>query len=133
MTGRKQAHPQTNKEVVKNRKPIFARSCRSAQPGTPAAPREVHLPLLPHGPSGVHEHLPRRTRLRRPAGPEENRSVSLQHFLSVRQTYHTPASPNCQLQYLPSSRLYFSSTAGGIWARSVMIAVARALAQPQSH
>src|SRR2546428_8566500 len=58
-------------------KPIFAQSCRSAQSGHPTAPREVHLPLLPHGPSGVHRHLPRRTRLRRSAGPEENRSVPL--------------------------------------------------------
>src|SRR5215472_15787076 len=60
-----------------HRKPIFARSCRSAQSGHPTAPREVHLPLLPHGPSGVHRHLPRRTRLRRSAGPEENRPVPL--------------------------------------------------------
>src|SRR5438874_1328684 len=60
-----------------HRKPIFARSCRSAQSGCPTAPREVHLPLLPHGPSGVHRHLPRRTRLRRSAGPEENRSVPI--------------------------------------------------------
>lgn len=60
-----------------HRKPIFARSCRSAQSGSPTAPREVHLPLLPHGPSGVHRHLPRRTRLRRSAGPEENRPVPL--------------------------------------------------------
>src|SRR5258707_5441439 len=60
-----------------HRKPIFARSCRSAQSGCPTAPREVHLPLLPHGPSGVHRHLPRRTRLRRSAGPEENRPVPI--------------------------------------------------------
>src|SRR5438874_12979007 len=60
-----------------HRKPIFARYCRSAQSGSPTAPREVHLPLLPHGPSGVHRHLPRRTRLRRSAGPEENRPVPL--------------------------------------------------------
>ena len=60
-----------------HRKPIFARSCRSAQSGLPTAPREVHLPLLPHGPSGVHRRLSRRTRLRRSAGPEENRPVLL--------------------------------------------------------
>src|SRR5215471_17784698 len=67
-----------------HRKPIFARSCRSAQSGYPTAPREVHLPLLPHGPSGVRRHLPRRTRLRRSAGPEENRPVPLtsHHCLS---------------------------------------------------
>ncbi len=60
-----------------NKRPIFARSCRSAQSGCPAAPREVVLPLLPHGPGGVRRHLPRRTRLRRSAGPEENRPVHL--------------------------------------------------------
>src|SRR2546430_723024 len=62
---------------VANRRPIFTRSCRLAQSGTPATPREVHLPLLPHGPSGVHRHLPRRTQLRQSTGPEENRSVPL--------------------------------------------------------
>lgn len=76
---------QSNKPLIcskeGHRKPIFARSCRSAQPGTPAAPREVHLPLLPHGPGGVHEHLPRRTRSRRPTGPEENRPILLEQIL----------------------------------------------------
>src|SRR5216683_7653061 len=77
-----------------HRKPIFARSCRSAQSGCPTAPREVHLPLLPHGPSGVHRHLPRRTRLRRSAGPEENRPVPL---ISSERYYFTPSADGCQL------------------------------------
>ncbi len=72
-----------------HRKPIFARSCRPAQPGYPTAPREVHLPLLPHGPSGVHRHLPRRTRLRRSAGPEENRSVPLGIHLCRTATFYS--------------------------------------------
>src|SRR5437868_3588867 len=83
-------------------KPIFARSCRSAQSGCPTAPREVHLPLLPHGPSGVHRHLPRRTRLRRSAGPEENRSVPIicwnASILLLRRTdvnhFYWPYSPS---------------------------------------
>jgi len=64
-----------------DRKPIFAQSCRLAQPGNPTAPREVHLPLLPHGPSGVHRRLPRRTRLRQATGPEENRPVPFESLL----------------------------------------------------
>src|SRR5437588_1204652 len=78
MTGHEPTPDEQEKEQTK---PTFTRPCRSAQSGTPAAPREVHLPLLPHGPSGVHEHLPRRTQLRRPAGPEENRPVRLEYFL----------------------------------------------------
>src|SRR6266516_1258383 len=76
-------------KVDEHRKPIFARSCRSAQPGYPTAPREVHLPLLPHGPSGVHIHLPRRTRLRRSAGPEENRSVPLTFLRCGTPTFYS--------------------------------------------
>src|SRR6266487_3123626 len=76
-------------KVDEHRKPIFARSCRSAQPGYPTAPREVHLPLLPHGPSGVHRHLPRRTRLRRSAGPEENRSVPLTFLRCGTPTFYS--------------------------------------------
>jgi hypothetical protein len=33
------------------------------RPGDPAAPREVHLPLLPSGPDGVRRHLPRGDRI----------------------------------------------------------------------
>ena len=33
------------------------------RPGDPAAPREVHLPLLPPGPDGVRRHLPRGDRI----------------------------------------------------------------------
>src|SRR5438034_8377182 len=94
-----------------HRKPIFARSCRSAQSGSPTAPREVHLPLLPHGPSGVHRHLPRRTRLRRSAGPEENRPVLLtfhDHLLTVPRNgsiqvaehpHFTRMAGNCQAKF----------------------------------
>src|SRR5437016_3465704 len=108
-----------------DRKPIFAQSCRLAQPGNPTAPREVHLPLLPHGPSGVHRRLPRRTRLRQATGPEENRSVPLK-FLLVEHCYFTPKEEICQEKYLPISRLYFSLTSAGILPRSVRMAVARA-------
>src|SRR5712692_6670865 len=73
-----------------HRKPIFARSCRSAQSGCPTAPREVHLPLLPHGPSGVHRHLPRRTRLRRSAGLEENRPVPFVLFPRGTRLLYSP-------------------------------------------
>ena len=63
-----------------SKEPAFARSCRSAQSGYPAAPREVYVLLLPHGPDRVSKHLPRRTRLRRPAGLEENRPVPYRLF-----------------------------------------------------
>src|SRR5579883_1776199 len=65
------------------RKPVFARSCRSAQSGNPTAPREVRLPLLPHEPGGVRRHLPRRTRLRRSAGPDENRPVPFDSLSAI--------------------------------------------------
>ena len=97
--------------MYRHRKPIFARSCRSAQPGSPTAPREAHLPLLPHGPSGVHRHLSRRTRLRRSAGPEENRPVPLtfyHRFLALSRNgsmqvaehpHFTLVAANCQAKF----------------------------------
>jgi len=39
------------------------RSPLQLRPGDPAAPREVHLPLLPSGPDGVRRHLPRGDRI----------------------------------------------------------------------
>jgi hypothetical protein len=39
------------------------RSPLRLRPGNPAAPREVHLPLLPSGPDGVRRHLPRGDRI----------------------------------------------------------------------
>ena len=135
-------------KVNEDRKPIFAQSCRLAQPGDPTAPREVHLPLLPHGPSGVHRRLPRRTRLRQATGPEENRSAPLEslhltrtlktgrssgyHQLSRMDHHHfTPTQEICQERYLPISRLYLSLTSAGILPRSVKIAVARAWGHSQ--
>src|SRR5947209_15344050 len=100
-----------------HRKPIFSRSCRSAQSGHPTAPREVHLPLLPHGPSGVHRHLSRRTQLCQSAGPEENRPVPRKSPLE--RTHYTPGEEICQERYLPISRLYFSFASAGILLRSV--------------
>src|SRR2546421_11772702 len=95
-----------------DRKPIFAQSCRLAQPGDPTAPREVHLPLLPHGPSGVHRRLPRRTRLRQAPGPGENRPVPFQSRLE--HLHFTPTEEICQETYLPTSRLAFSLASPGI-------------------
>lgn len=66
--------PEGKKDI---KEPIFAQSCRSAQPGDPTAPREVYVLLLPHGPDRVSKHLPRRTQLRRPAGLEKNRPVPI--------------------------------------------------------
>src|SRR5437588_12698707 len=126
MTGH-EPPPESNEDKRKaHRKPIFARSCRSAQSGNPTTPREVHLPLLPHRPGGVHKHLPRRTRLRRSAGPEENRPVPLDQLsflqypknglnikdlLSQAEHHHfTTPGEKCQARYLPMSRLYFSFT-----------------------
>jgi len=56
----------------------------------PCVTQRGPLPLLPHGPSGVHRHLPRRTQLRRPTGLEENRSIPLHFIPSAGWTYPTP-------------------------------------------
>src|SRR2546423_15596728 len=112
-----------------DRKPIFAQSCRLAQPGNPTAPRKVHLPLLPHGPSGVHRRLPRRTRLRQATGPEENRPVPFESLLE--HLHFTPTEEICQERYLPTRRLYFSLASAGILLRSVRMAAAMAGGQSQ--
>src|SRR5215469_4207192 len=100
MTGLEPAPEPDEDKRKEHRKPIFARSCRSAQSGCPTAPREVYLPLLPHRPGGVHKHLPRRTRLRRSAGPEENRPVPLDN-LSLERHHFTTPEEKCQARYLP--------------------------------
>ena len=41
----------------------LSRSTLQLRPGDPAAPRAVHLPLLPSGPDGVRRHLPRGDRI----------------------------------------------------------------------
>ncbi len=131
-----------HKRIKDSKEPAFARSYRSAQSGSPTTPREVYVLLLPLGPDRVSKHLPRRTRLRRPAGLEENRSVPPSYFVQGTLVLYTcrPQLSNPFLafftpapfhRYFPISRSYLSLISSESRLRSVMMAEESAVGHSQ--